>query len=486
MIRLLAAAIVLSMGTAWAKPPRLALFVSLDSFGSDVFQRNRARFKAGLGRVSSDGAVVPVVRYEVAECVTAEGHTTLATGAYPWRHGIVGNRIINRSTGKLEPVFVDPGHPVLDAPLGLDDASPANLLAETVSDRLRASTGSVGKAISIAGKARAAIAMGGKLGEAWWFHEPQGRFVTGTWYLKEAPAWVKGFNDKKLPDGYHAKRWELSGSPKDMLGEDDRPLESDWYGMGRTFPHGLTGGLPGPGPQSYSALASSPFMNDVLVEFAKAAIEANQLGKDDVPDLLSISLSPLDRTYHLYGPTSWEMQDHLTKLDKSLGDLFTAAERAAGGKQNLVIMISGDHGGAALPEEWAALGLDGVRVAPTTIEKALNDELAKLGVANAVLAIEETDVYLDLKAIADKKLDGAVVRRAAAAFLAKLPDVAFAVARDDLATAEAAGFGAALRHGWYPERSGDVVMVLKPFHVLESEPRGTSHGTPYSYDSEVP
>ncbi|MBL9039504.1 MAG: alkaline phosphatase family protein, partial [Archangium sp.] len=110
----------------------------------------------------------------------------------------------------------------------------------------------------------------------------------------------------------------------------------------------------------------------------------------------------------------------------------------------------------------------------------------KLGVANAVLAVEETDVYLDLRAIADKKLDGAVVRRAAAAFLAKLPDVALAMARDDLASVEAAGFGAALRHGWYPERSGDVVMVLKPVHVLESEPRGTSHGTPYSYDSEVP
>ncbi|GMU58869.1 MAG: alkaline phosphatase family protein [Myxococcaceae bacterium] len=476
---------------ALAKPPRLTVMISVDSLGTDVVQRSRPRFKAGLLRLNNEGAVFPVMKYDVAESVTAAGHATLATGAWPSRHGVVGNKLFNRASGKLEPVFVDPAHPVLEAPLGHDDVSPLNLLADTLSDRLRSATMLRGKSLAISGKPRSAIAMAGRLGEAWWFHEQVGRFVTGTWYRKEFPAWVKAFNDRKLADAAHGKKWELLLPVKEYLGEDQRPFESDWYGLGVTFPHPLNGGGPAPGPQSYSALASSPMMYDVLVPFVKAAIDGEQLGKDDVPDLLSISLSPLDRTYHLYGPTSWEMQDHLLRLDKAVGEIISYAERVAGGKGNLVVVLSADHGGANIAEEWASLGLDAARESPVALSRGLNEELEKrFGVANAVAAIEEVDVYLDAKALEGKlegkKVDGAAVRRAAAAWLARQPGLYTSVAKDDLFSGNGNTVLRALRNGYHPERSGDVLMVMKPFHVLEAEPRGTSHGTPWSYDAHVP
>lgn len=482
----LALALVAS-SLSFAKPPKLTLFISLDSFGTDVLERHRARFKGGFARLMNEGALYPSARYEIAECVTGIGHASMVTGAWPHRHGVVGNKVYNRTTGKLEPCFADPTHPVLEAPAANEDVSPLNLLSETVSDRLRQATMLRGKSVAISGKGRASIAMAGRLGDAWWFHEQVGKFVTGTWYRKEFPAWVKAFNDKRLADAYHGKRWELSLPSKDYLGEDERPFESDWYGMAKTFPHPLNGGLPSPGPAAWSALAASPMMNEVMVEFAKAAIEGEQLGKDDVPDLLSVSFSSLDRTYHLYGPTSWEMQDHLLKLDKQLGDLLSAAEKAAGGKANLVVVLSADHGGANIPEEWAALGLDGVRVHPSSIQKPLNEELEKrFGAPNLVAALEEVDVYLDHKVIEAKKLDGAAVRRAAAAFLQRHPDLQTAVAKDDLFLVDHAGLGKALANSYAGERSGDVLMVMKPFHVLEGEKAGTSHGTPWSYDAEVP
>lgn len=485
--RLLALCCALTATTSLGKPPRLTVFVSVDAMGTDVLQRHRPRLKAGLARLISEGAFVPSVHYESAECVTAVGHTTLVTGAAPWRHGIVSNKIYNRVTGKLEPIFVDPNHPILDAPLGNDDVSPENLLSETLSDRLRASTWTRGKSISIAGKARAAIAMGGRLGEAWWFHEQLGRFVTGTWYRKAVPQWVQTFNDKKPADAWHGKRWELLAPVKEYLGEDDRPFESDWYGMTRIFPHPLNGGLPSPGPQAWSALASSPMMNELLLDFAKAAIEGEQLGKDDVPDLLSISLSPFDRTYHLYGPASWEMQDMVLRLDKWMGDLLALLERSVG-RGNVVLIVSADHGGAAVPEEWAALGLEGKRVPPTQLSQAVNDALkAKTGLEKTIAAIEEIDVYLDTKGLADKKQDLVLVRRQVAEQLRALPEVAYAIARDDLELSDGpGGVVRSLRLAFHPERSGDVLMLLKPFRVLESEPRGTSHGTTWSYDSEVP
>ena len=487
MTRWLVAILLVVSGISSAKPPRLTIFISVDSLGSDVFQRNRFRFKGGFARLLNEGATYPAARYELVENVTGIGHASMVTGAWANRHGVVGNKVFNRTTGKLEPCFADASHPILEAPAGNEDVSPLNLLAETLSDRLRQATQLRGKAVAISGKGRASVAMAGRLGDAWWFHEQVGKFVTGTWYRKEFPTWVKAFNDKRLSDGYHGKRWELLGPAKDYFGDDERPFESDWYGMSKVFPHPLAGGLPSPGPASWSALAASPMMNEVMVEFAKAAIEGEQLGKDDVPDLLSVSFSSLDRTYHLYGPNSWEMQDHLARLDKQLGELLAAAERAAGGKANLLVVLSADHGGANIPEEWASMGLDGVRVVPANIQKALNEELEKkFGVPSLVAAIEEVDVYLDLKAIEAKKLDPAVVRRAAATFLRTLPDLQTAIARDDIGLLNPNGLGRALLNSFHPERSGDVLQVMKPFHVLESEKAGTSHGTPWSYDSDVP
>jgi hypothetical protein len=229
-------------------------------------------------------------------------------------------------------------------------------------------------------------------------------------------------------------------------------------------------------------------MTDVLVQFAKAALDGEKLGRDDVTDVLAVSLSPIDRIYHLYGPYSWEMQDAMARLDRSLAELVAAADRAAGGRANDLIVICADHGGAAIPEEWAAQGMPAVRVNPNALQQGLTKDLeGRFGGGNLVQGIDETDVYLNAKAIADKKLDGAAVRRAAAQWLSGQPAVQLAVARDDLdSTAERAGMLRAIRMGYYPERSGDVMMVMKAFHVLDDETAGTNHGQPYAYDSQVP
>jgi predicted AlkP superfamily pyrophosphatase or phosphodiesterase len=468
---LLVVAGILSLGTApsaWAKPPRLTLLITIDSFGTDALQKARPRFKAGLAQLLNQGALFPDVRYEYAETVTSAGHATLVTGANPWRHGIVGNRILNRVTGKLETAYADPNHPVLEAPLSVEDSSPENLLCETVADRLRLTTHQRGKVVAVADKARSAIAFAGRLGQAYWFNPQIGRFVTGTYYTKETPHWLKAFNEKKLTDGWFGKSWTLSLPAKEYLGEDDRPIENDAYGMGRAFPHSLTGSLPSPGPQFYSALATSPMMNDIVVQLAKTAITSEGLGRDDQPDLLGVSFSAVDRIYHHYGPYSWEFQDALNRLDKSMAELLSAAEKAAGGKNNLLVVLSADHGGAAIPEEWAAMGLPAARFNPATWFPQLNKELqAKFGAADLVLGFEEVDVYLNPKALSDKKLDAVAVRRFVAAWLSRQPALAFAIARDDLeATDSLSNYRDTLRKGFFAERSGDVLIVPKPYRVI--------------------
>jgi predicted AlkP superfamily pyrophosphatase or phosphodiesterase len=482
-----ASLVLLASPPGWAKPPRLTVVIVVDALGSDLILRSRPRLKGGLARLISEGAFFPAARYDYAKTATSPGHSTLATGANPWRHGIVANDLLNRSNGKAIPIFSDPDHPVLEAPPSLDDVSPQNLIGETLSDRLRLATFGRGKSVAISAKARAAIPMAGRLGQAWWFNESTGKFVTSTFYSKEFPRWVKAFNDRQLPQSYFNKQWTLAQPPSAYLGEDDRPYEADWNALGRAFPHPLNAGLSSPALQSYRVLQASPYMTDILVEMAKAAIQGEELGKDDVPDLLWIGISPIDLIYHRFGPYSWEIQDAILKLDKSLSDVLAAAEKAAGGKNNLLVVLSADHGGAAIPEEWAAAGMPGVRINPITLQQGLSRELQTRFGADLVSGVRSLDVFLNDKVIKDKGLDGPAVRRAAAIWLASQSEVSLAVARDDLFNdSGSGGWLDTLRRCYYPERSGDVLFLLRPFAVLYDVKDGTEHGTPYAYDSEVP
>src|SRR4051812_47671134 len=166
---------------AFAKPPRLTLFITVDALGADTYWRLKPRFKGGFATLAAQGAYFPTVKYDYAETVTAAGHSTLVTGTNPSRHGIVSNRVLSRVSGKLEHIFADASHPALEAPLDASDVSPQALMAEGLGDRLRMFTQGKGKVISIATKGRAAIALGGRLGTAFWFNDQVGRFITGTY-----------------------------------------------------------------------------------------------------------------------------------------------------------------------------------------------------------------------------------------------------------------------------------------------------------------
>lgn len=487
MLRPLLLASLLFALPAVAKPPRLTLFITVDALGSDLLLRTRPRLTGGLGQLLEAGAVFPDARYLTAQPRTAPGHATLATGAHPWRHGIVDNVTGDRASGRALAVFADARHPVLEAPLDAsEDSCPEALLAETLSDRLRTSTQERGKAVALSHKATAAIALAGRLGQAYWFSDVAGRFVTSTWYTKAVPEWLGALNARKLPEASFGKPWELTLPRAQYLGEDDRPFEGALYGLGRTFPHPLTGGLAAPGPDFYKAFGISPASHDVLVQAARAAIAGEALGQDEVPDLLSVSFSGTDRAFHAFGPYSWELQDSLLRLDRALSELISAAERAAGGRANLLVVLTSDHGGSAAPEEWAALGMPAQRLDPRKLEVDLRKELQERFKGDFLVRIEQADVYLGGKGLASRS-DAAAVRRAAAAWLARQPFALTALARDDLyGTPDVGGWLAPLRRGYYPERGGDVLWIPRPFVVMYEDPTGANHGTPHGYDTQVP
>lgn len=472
-------------------PPRLTLFVVVDSLSAERLMRSAPRLTKGFGPLMQDGAYYPVISYQHAETVTGPGHTTLSTGAHPGHHGIVSNEIFDRDTKKLRRIFSDPEYPVLEAPKDKGDVSPRAIEAEALADRLKLATDGRAKVVALAGKARAAMPLAGKLGQAFWFSETNGKFVTGTWYAKELPAWVKAFNAKGLPDSHFGKKWELSAPASSYAGEDALPYESDAHGLGRTFPHPLTGGGDTPGPEFYTALSHSPVQGELLVELARSAMASEELGRDEVPDLLVIGMSWVDRIFHRYGPDSWETQDALLRLDAQLATLVAAAEKAAGGKDKLLVVLSADHGSSAIPEALTRAGVPTTRLHPDVLaraaDEALKTEFGKSKGGGLVLGVEQNDLFLDIKALAERKLDATKARAVAARALSSRPDIAIAATREELlSTVTRNEEFRVLQRGFHPARSGDILFYATPNAVLTDEKDAANHGTPYHSDKDVP
>jgi hypothetical protein len=184
-----------------------------------------------------------------------------------------------------------------------DGRSPAAILVSTFSDELAIHTAGRAKIFGVSVKDRGAVPMAGHAGKAFWFSKASGEFVTSSYYYDRNPAWVDAWNREKLLNTYAGKSWELIRDKSTYLfgSSDDQPWEIDFLGYGRIFPHPYG---PANGRFFTTRLILSPAGDDLTLSFAKALIEAEHIGQDEVTDYLSISFSSTDYVGHRFGPSS--------------------------------------------------------------------------------------------------------------------------------------------------------------------------------------
>ncbi len=100
--------------------------------------------------------------------------------------------------------------------------------------------------------------------------------------------------------------------------------------------------------KSYGSISSTPYGNSLTAEMAKAAVVNEQLGADDITDLLAVSFSSPDYIGHAFGPNSLESEDGFLRLDKELGALMDFLDTKVG-KGQYLLFLSADHGVAHVP-----------------------------------------------------------------------------------------------------------------------------------------
>lgn len=506
---------------------KLAVLVVFDQMRGDFLDKWKPLFGPdGFARLQADGAWFADCHYPYATTTTGPGHASILTGTCPDRHGIVNNNWYDRAAAADVYCSASTRYkPVPEIPKAADDEGkagdkkaapkakagghPERLLSETVADVLKRLHGDKAKVFGLALKDRSAILPTGKRPDGvYWF---DGRFGTSTYYADRVHPWVEAFNRSKPADRWLGKEWTKFRPDLDYAkysGPDDGPGEGRGveakdgktvlWRQGKTFPHPTgKGALNKP---YYDAVANSPFGNDLLVEFAKSCAVAEELGKDDVPDLLVVSFASNDLIGHTWGPDSQEVLDVTLRSDALMADLLRFLDEKVG-KGNYVLAVTADHGICPLPEASAAKGIEAKRIDGKTLLAGAEKHLQATFGGDTPPAKEAKGksawieaqslpwLYLNQRFVKASGKTSAEVAKSLADYLVKQPGVARAVTRDQLGAGfgESDPIGRRMVRSYHPDRSGDVYLLLKPYHLFgQSLASGTSHGAPYDYDTHVP
>ena len=212
-----------------------------------------------------------------------------------------------------------------------------------------------------------------------------------------------------------------------------------------------------------------------------------QLGRHEGTDVLAVSFSSNDYVGHRLGPDHPAVRDISIRTDIALGKLLDFIDAQIGTGRTLVV-LTGDHGVAPVPEVNQARRMPGGRINTAQLAQALNQALSeKFGAGKWILAGGGEAIYLDYETAATNKADLREVRRVAAETLRAMPHIARVFTRDELMSYGGAAdvVGQAVVRGYYAARSGDITVVQEPYYLFGGT-SGTSHSTPYSYDSHVP
>ncbi|WP_438480513.1 alkaline phosphatase family protein [Oleiharenicola lentus] len=487
-----------------APKPSLVVAISIDQFRADYLTRFGQHFGTdGFNLFLKHGANFCETRYRHAHTKTACGHSVMLTGVHADVHGVIANDWVDRHTFEAVSNVGDASVRIIGLPAAsgvkpyaaLGEAaqgrSPKRLLAPTIGDELKA-VSAQSKVIGISNKDRAAILMTGARADAAYFME-KGHMVSSTYYFPELPAWVKQWNAAEKLAAYYGKVWDrllpieayAVQGPDAAAGEDTKSGE-----LGNTLPKTITGGESSAGDRFDEALKNTPFMNDLLVDFAKSAIESEKLGKRGVTDILCVSFSANDYIGHLYGPDSHEIMDNVVRMDRTLAEFFKYLDDTIGLK-NCTLVLTADHGVAPMPERLAVnqpgvpSGRSFGKETTAAAEAALNKTYGPLADGSNWLVRDDAYFIVHPSALREKKVDSAAAQIVVRDALLTVEMVARAYTRAQLEAGEATDEidRMALR-SFNRERSGDVYLITKPYYFNKAT--GSTHGSPYDYDTHVP
>ena len=467
--------------------PKLVVGIVVDQMKMEYLYRFSDDFSQnGFKKLMGDGYTFHNMNYNYMPTYTAPGHASIYTGTTPAIHGIVGNEWFNRTTGKNMYCTDDASVKMLgDGLVKEGEMSPKNLQSTTITDELRMTTNFKGKVIGLSMKDRGAILPAGHFANWAFWYSSTGSFVSSTFYGEKLPDWVTQFNQEKRYMTYINKGWDLL-NPIATYNEslsDNNPYEGK---IDKTkdpvFPYDLKKIYDQKGAE---ILKSTPYGNDLLADFAIRAIEKESLGKDDITDFLTVSFSSTDYVGHTFGVHSIELQDTYLRLDKTIEN-FIANLDATVGKGNYLLFLTADHAGAENASYLRDHKYDVKNIDANDLTVSLKKFSEETFGANLVLDYSNANLFFDKTIIKEKGLELSKIKQSFKDYIMTFKEVKRVYTEEEILNSTGNDYYLNfIFKGYDPKQNGDIVVLYGTGNI-DHGITGTTHGTPYSYDTHVP
>jgi len=480
---------ILTGGVPEQPVPKLAVFIVIDHLNADHFNRYGTFFTGGLKWFSDHGVIFSQTYHNHAESATAPGHYTLASGQYPGPAGIVGNSWYDRKLKKKTYCVEDPNS--FDLISGKSSVSFNRVKTRSLGDWLKEKSPR-SKVFSIAGKDRSSILMGGKNPDLAVWYNWNGQFTTSTYYANKMPPWLTTFNERSNIESYKDSVWTRSKAPEfyeKNARRDNFPGELDIYSTNTyspTFPIAYDEGTSA--KDVAGSIGDRPWLDRITLDLAKVIIREEDLGLDENPDVLFISLSGMDIMTHDFGPFSQEVLDALLKIDQYLGLFIEELDKTVG-LENIIFTISADHGGMALPEylveyENKISGRISSKDMKKAFRKSESDLYAKTGVKKILSRVGKS-IYVDEELKDKYSLNVGTISDIIDNRFLKIEGIETIIKASDIVSPDSKiPFKELYINSYHPYNSSDYYVLPKEFWIYK-HPYGTTHGTPRNYDRHV-
>ncbi|MBR5283146.1 MAG: alkaline phosphatase family protein [Alistipes sp.] len=470
-----------------ASKPRLMVNIVVSSMHANDLNRYAANFtNGGFARLKNEGVWFTNASYDYMQTTTPVSLATISTGAQPSVHGVVSDRWFDYVGNKQVNLIDDSKEQSVNYSSGSGNYSPRQLHAETISDAVVESNDqSIIRTIAV--EPLSAIVMAGHAGEAYWMENLQSDWTTSSYYTKELPRWILDYNRNDSNEDFIIKSWTpmfdidkyvnsqvisinvAKDSPNKRINrlEDTAPL--------------ATGNL----MDVYEQMCYTPAGNTAILAFAKQTIAKNDMGSDEQVDVLNIVLDTPRLISSRYGVESIEYEDMLYRLDRDLEEFLTFTLAQVTDPRDIIITLTSDHGSSpAYNAQGKELERFNVRQAEVITNAFIG---AQHGNGDWVLGVIDNAIYLNHNLIYDKGLSIADMQYDVATFVMQLRGVAHALSAEALRSSYfGSGYGRKVQNGFYPRRSGDVIINLMPGWITEKDNIRSMSGSMYRYDTHVP
>ncbi|MBT4915426.1 MAG: alkaline phosphatase family protein [Formosa sp.] len=467
---------------------KLVVGVVVDQMRFEYLNRFKNKYSSeGFLRLINQGYSCNNHHFNYIPTITGPGHASIFSGTTPSVHGIIGNDWYDKIKDKTVYCTTDNKYQTVGADAKYGKVAPTNLKVTTVADQNRIFTQMRGKTVGVSIKDRGAVFPSGHTANgAYWFEGlNEGKWVTSSYYMDELPEWVKDFNTSSNMLKY-LKTWNTYYDINlyQESGPDNSNYEKGFNGKtAPVFPYDLKELMTS--NEGYDIIKTSPFGNTMTTDFALSAIEAEGLGDDEFTDFLTISYSSTDYVGHDFGLSSVELQDTYLRLDLEIERLLNYLDQNVG-KGNYTLFLTADHGAAEVPAYLSDINVPGSNIGKDDFSPLFDAMKAKYRVPDLIKNISNNQVFLNHERIRSLQLTLEEVQKFV---VNKIIDYSFVSNAYTATTMQStyfqSGLPMLLQNGYNQKLSGDVLFALQP-GVIVYGPKGTTHGSGYSYDTHVP